>query len=76
VWDFRAGAVPLHERMPDPVEQVRRSPLRLIGTTRWRWPWRFSLIQRIEFARTDQRGASEGEVEDRRRLQHPTSRHQ
>jgi SAM-dependent methyltransferase len=51
VWDFRAGAVPLHGRLPNPVEQVRGSPLRLIGTTHWLWPWRFSLIQRIEFAR-------------------------
>jgi SAM-dependent methyltransferase len=51
VWDFRPGAVPLHGCLPDPVEQVHGSPLRLVGTTRWRWPWGFSLIQRVEFAR-------------------------
>src|ERR687897_2844679 len=44
VWDFRPGAVPLHGCLPDPVEQVHGSPLRLVGTTRWRWPWGFSLI--------------------------------
>ena len=53
VWDFRAGAVPLHGNMPDLAERAHGSPLRLVGATRWRWPWRFRLTNRIELARAD-----------------------
>jgi len=51
VWDFRAGPVPLHGHLPDPVEQVRNSRLRIIRARPWRWPWRFTLLRRIELAR-------------------------
>jgi len=51
VWDFRPGYVPLHGELPDPVEHTRDSPLRVVSATPWRWPWRFSLTQRIELAR-------------------------
>jgi SAM-dependent methyltransferase len=51
VWDFRAGPVPLHGRLPNPVEHVHGSPLRVVGATPWRWPWRFNLLRRIELAR-------------------------
>ena len=53
VWDFRPGAMPLHPRMPDPV-QIHDSPLRLVSATPWRWPWRFSFTQRIELVRADE----------------------
>jgi SAM-dependent methyltransferase len=53
VWDFRAGRVPLHGHLPDPVEQAHGSPLRLVTVTPWRWPWRLTLTQRIELVRTD-----------------------
>lgn len=52
VWDFRAGAVPLHGHLPDPVEHVHGSPLRVVGAAPWRWPWRFNLLRRIELAHT------------------------
>jgi SAM-dependent methyltransferase len=48
VWDFRAGRVPLHGRLPDPVEHLPGSPVRAVSATPWRWPWRFSLLRRIE----------------------------
>ena len=51
VWDFRPGFVPLHGRMPDPVEHTRGAPFRVVGATPWRWPWGFSLTQRIELVR-------------------------
>ena len=51
VWDFRPGYVPLHGDLPDPVEHMKSSPLRVVNVTSWRWPWRFSLTQRIELAR-------------------------
>ena len=51
VWDFRRGFLPFHGRMPDPVGHTRGTPLRLVGATPWRWPWGFSLIQRIELLR-------------------------
>ena len=53
VWDFRAGRVPLHGRLPDPVEHAHDSPLRVATATPWRWPWRLRLTQRIELVRAD-----------------------
>ena len=43
VWVFRPGYVPLHGKLPDPVEHTRGTPLRMVSATPWRWPWRFSL---------------------------------
>lgn len=51
VWDLRPGMVPLHRHVPDPVELARTSPLRVVGATPWRWPWRFRLMLRIELAK-------------------------
>jgi SAM-dependent methyltransferase len=51
IWDFRPGAVPLHRHVPDPVQHARGAPLRVASATPWRWPWRFSLTQRIELVR-------------------------
>ncbi|HEV8274489.1 MAG TPA: class I SAM-dependent methyltransferase [Streptosporangiaceae bacterium] len=53
VWDFRAGRVPLHGHLPDPVEHAHGSPLRVVTATPWRWPWRLRLTQRIELVRAD-----------------------
>jgi ubiquinone/menaquinone biosynthesis C-methylase UbiE len=58
VWDFRGGWAPLHGRLPDPVEHVRDSPLVMASTTLWRWPWMFTLTERIELVRGDR--ADEG----------------
>ena len=54
VWDFRRGFVPFHGDLPDPVEHTRGAPLRVIGATPWRWPWRLELTQRIELVRADE----------------------
>lgn len=51
VWDFRAGAVPIHGHLPDPVESAHGSSLRVVSATPWRWPWRFNLTKRIELVR-------------------------
>ena len=51
VWDLRPGMVPFHAHLPDPVGHTRGSSLRLTGATRWRWPWRVALTQRIELVR-------------------------
>jgi SAM-dependent methyltransferase len=48
VWDFRGGPVPLHGRLPDPVERACESSLRVVSATPWRWPWRLTLTRRIE----------------------------
>jgi SAM-dependent methyltransferase len=53
VWDFRAGRVPLHGHLPDPVKHAHGSPLRVVTATPWRWPWRMRLTQRIELVRAD-----------------------
>jgi SAM-dependent methyltransferase len=58
VWDFRPGVGPhlfgpRHAHLPDPLDHVHGGPLRVVGVTPWRWPWRFTLIQRIELVRAD-----------------------
>jgi len=53
VWDLRPGVVPFHAHVPDPVDHVSGLPLRVVGSTRWRWPGRLSLTQRTELVRAD-----------------------
>lgn len=53
VWDFRRGIVPFHRHVPDPLDHAHGSPLRVVSATPWRWPWRFTLTQRIELVRGD-----------------------
>jgi SAM-dependent methyltransferase len=58
IWDFRPGVRPhpfgpRHAHMPDPVEHMRSSRLRVVKATPWSWPWRFNLTQRIELVRAD-----------------------
>ena len=48
IWDFGPGARPFHAHLPDPVRHARGAPLRMASSAPWRWPWRFSLTQRIE----------------------------
>jgi SAM-dependent methyltransferase len=55
IWDLRPGGGPRlfarHHHIPDPAELVDGLPLQLASTTPWRWPWRFSLADRIELVR-------------------------
>jgi ubiquinone/menaquinone biosynthesis C-methylase UbiE len=60
VWDFRAGPVPLHRRLSDPVERARGSSLRVASATPWRWPWRLTFTRRIEMTRTEDAPGSVG----------------
>ncbi len=65
IWDFRPGVRPhpfgpRHAHLPDPVEHAHGSSLRVVSATPWRWPWRFSLTQRIELIRADGRPARSG----------------
>jgi SAM-dependent methyltransferase len=58
VWDFRPGVRPhlfgaRHAHLPDPVQHTPGSPLRVVRVAPWRWPWRFTLTQRIELVRAD-----------------------
>jgi SAM-dependent methyltransferase len=58
IWDFRPGVRPhlfgpRHAHIPDPVDHTHGSPLAVANVTPWRWPWRFTLTQRIELARAD-----------------------
>ena len=58
IWDFRPGVRPhpfgpRHAHIPDPVDHTHNSPLGVVNVTPWRWPWRFTLTQRIELARAD-----------------------
>jgi len=56
IWDFRRGIWPLHWHIPDPVKHAQGSPLQIVGTTLWRWPWKLSLTQRVELARPAEPG--------------------
>jgi ubiquinone/menaquinone biosynthesis C-methylase UbiE len=56
VWDLRPGVRPhpfgpRHAHLPDPVQHTYGTPLRLVDATPWQWPWRFTLVQRIELVR-------------------------
>jgi ubiquinone/menaquinone biosynthesis C-methylase UbiE len=51
VWDFRRGFVPLHGRLADPAQHANGTALRVVSATPWRWPSRFTFIQRIELVR-------------------------
>jgi SAM-dependent methyltransferase len=58
VWDFQPGVRPhpfgpRHADLPDPVQHARGTRLRVVNVTPWRWPWRFTLTQRIELVCTD-----------------------
>jgi SAM-dependent methyltransferase len=58
VWDFRPGARPhligpRHAHVPNVIEDTYGSALRPVSATPWRWPWRLSLVQRIELVRAD-----------------------
>jgi SAM-dependent methyltransferase len=52
VWDLRAGVVPLHRDVPDPLGVEPPPSLELAGATPWRWPLGLKLTHRIELART------------------------
>jgi SAM-dependent methyltransferase len=51
VWDLRGGFVPMHGRLPDPASHTAGTTMTLARSTAWRWPWRFSLLRRIELVR-------------------------
>jgi SAM-dependent methyltransferase len=53
VWDFRPGALPFHRHVPDPGEHLGGSQLRVVSAQPWRWPWRFTFMQRIELVRAE-----------------------
>ncbi len=55
IWDLRAGTAP-HPFAPRHthaarIEELHASGLRPLAMEPWRWPWRFSLVQRMELAR-------------------------
>jgi SAM-dependent methyltransferase len=52
IWDIKPGLPLFHTGMPDPTEQVRAGPLRVVDVRPWQWPWRFTLSQRFELARS------------------------
>jgi SAM-dependent methyltransferase len=60
VWDLRPGVLPFHGRVPDPVEHVRGTPLRVAGVVPWTWPWKVAVTQRIELVRAGGRPANPG----------------
>jgi SAM-dependent methyltransferase len=48
VWDLRGGFVPLHGHLPDPASHAAGAALTLARSSAWRWPWKFSLLRRLE----------------------------
>lgn len=53
VWDLRPGVVPFHAHVPDPVDHVEGASLRVVDAAPWRWPFRFTLTQRVELVRDE-----------------------
>lgn len=52
IWDFRPGFRPFHASTLDPEEHAHASRLRPVSVMPWRWPWRLTIAQRLELART------------------------
>ena len=50
VWDLKPGLRLFHAHVPDPTGHVHASQLQLVNTRSWRWPWRFTMSQRLELA--------------------------
>jgi SAM-dependent methyltransferase len=51
IWDLGPGSRLFHAQVPDPAETLHAGDLRMVSAGPWRWPWRFSLSQRLELAR-------------------------
>ena len=51
IWDLRPGSRLLHDHLPDALPILHAGPLRVAAVKPWRWPWRVSLVQRVELAR-------------------------
>lgn len=52
IWDLKPGLPMFHRRLADPAEHMLAGPLRIVDVRPWRWPWRVTLSQRFELART------------------------
>jgi SAM-dependent methyltransferase len=50
IWDLKPGFRLFHVHAPDPSGHLDGSPLRIVSTRPWRWPWRISFSQRLELA--------------------------
>ena len=55
IWDFPRDRphpfAPRHEQVADPFAGSDDQPLRNVASVPWRWPWRFSIVRRLELAR-------------------------
>jgi ubiquinone/menaquinone biosynthesis C-methylase UbiE len=53
IWDLRPGALPFHGKGHGPADHDHEpdSPLAHATITPWRWPFRLTLADRIEFIR-------------------------
>ena len=51
IWDLRPGSRLVHEHLPDAISIFHAGPLRVVAVRPWRWPWRVSLLQRMELVR-------------------------
>lgn len=62
VWDLhphrRLLLGPHHGDIPDPAVHAADAGLETVDVTPWRWPWRFTLVQRAELARPEPDGAA------------------
>jgi ubiquinone/menaquinone biosynthesis C-methylase UbiE len=51
IWDLGPGNQLFHADLPDPVTTLQTSRMRIVDARPWRWPWRFSVSQRVELTR-------------------------
>jgi SAM-dependent methyltransferase len=57
IWDLRAGVVPMHRDIPDPLTHLDETGLRIDRAAPWAWPWRLKLTQRMELSLAPPNGA-------------------
>jgi SAM-dependent methyltransferase len=55
IWDFPSDRphpfAPRHERVANPFANGGAGPLTTVSAVPWRWPFRFSIVRRVELAR-------------------------
>jgi SAM-dependent methyltransferase len=58
IWDFGSGFIPLHGRRPKSDPSSTMSGLEIVDVKPWRWPWRLTLLERIELVPTERSNAA------------------
>jgi ubiquinone/menaquinone biosynthesis C-methylase UbiE len=51
IWDLKPGIPLIHSHTADRATHLHAGPMRVVRVAPWRWPWVFTVSQRMELAR-------------------------